>query len=246
MKSLAKLFALLLLASSGNVRSEATAADYLSRSDISRGGGAQGLQWTVDITTAKRGDQAEQRLLRVSANSSSSLGEIIEPLKFKGSKLLQIRNNMWLGRPGLRKAIPISPRQKLTGQAANGDIAATNYSADYDASILREEELNGEGTVLLALKARSKFSTYDRINYRISKATGLGVSAEFLSLSGKLLKRASFEYKNSVSNAGNSVPFVSKMTITDGLSDMVTTLVYKDIKLAALDPGVFDVSTLTK
>ena len=40
----------------------------------------------------------------------------------------------------------ISARQRLTGLAANGDIASTNYARDYEGTIVGEEVVDGEPT----------------------------------------------------------------------------------------------------
>jgi hypothetical protein len=66
--------------------------------------------------------------LRLKAADNASLAEYLEPLRSKGSRILQVGRNMWFTKPGLRKPVAISPRQRLTGQAAIGDIAATNYT----------------------------------------------------------------------------------------------------------------------
>ena len=43
---------------------------------------------------------------------------------------------IWFIKPGLRKPVSISARQRLVGDAANGDIATTNYARDYDGATL--------------------------------------------------------------------------------------------------------------
>ena len=105
--------------------------------------------------------------------------------------------NMWFAKPGLSKAVPISPRQKLLGGAANGDIASTNYAGDYKIVQTSEDTFNNEPCYLLDLSAVDKKATYDRIKYWISKERLVGVKAEFYTVSGKLFKTATFEYKHS-------------------------------------------------
>jgi len=229
----------------------ASAADIdpvqlLKKSDQARGGGLPGLSW--EIRSQNGGsrvneDDPPMRLL-IKAADNASLAETLEPLRSKGARMLQVERNMWLTKPGLKKPIPISPRQRLTGQAAIGDIAATNYVRDYTPTLLREEKVNGENCYVLELTATNRQATYDKLTYWISASRNLGVQAEFNSLSGKKLKSATFEYGNRVNIQGKAVPFVSRMVISDALTDATTTLEYSQIAVKAIAASEFDPSNL--
>ncbi|VEB45228.1 Uncharacterised protein [Chromobacterium violaceum] len=145
---------------------------------------------------------------------------------------------------GLKKPVAISPRLRLSGQAAIGDIAATNYAKDYAAKLLRQETLNGEPCYVLDLKSANKQSTYDRIVYWVSEKRMVGVQAQFYSLSGKLLKQASFQYDNTVKVGGKSIPFVSAMQINDALTDARTTLKYGELRVKTFADAEFQVDNL--
>lgn len=244
MKNALSLIAGLLLLAGSAQASAPDAAEILKSSDRARGGGLPGIRWMVRIVPSNGGDSEPERLLLLKANDTASLAETREPVRFKGSKLLQLDRNMWMSRPGLRKPIPISPRQKLSGQAAQGDIASTNYAVDYNAKLLREEEVNGEPCYVLELTAVNKFCTYDRITYWVSKQRQVGVKADFFSLSGKRLKSATFEYNNQLVHGGKTYPFVSKMVIKDALTPAETTLMYSDVQVAELARAEFNVSRL--
>lgn len=244
MKNALSLIVGLLLLSGSAWAAEPNAAEILKASDRSRGGGIPGIRWTVRIVPGGGADSEPERLLLLKANATASLAETREPARFKGSKLLQVDRNMWMSRPGLRKPIPISPRQKLSGQAAQGDIASTNYAIDYQGKLLREDVVNGEACYVLELTAINKFCTYDRITYWVSKQRLVGVKADFISLSGKLLKSATFEYANQIAHEGKTFPFVSKMTIKDALTPAETTLVYSDVHVTELARAEFDVNRL--
>ena len=218
----------------------------LKRSDLARGGGLPGLVW--EIRSQNSGSQANEddppmRLL-IKAADDASLAETLEPPRSKGARMLQVERNMWLTKPGLKKPVPISPRQRLTGQAAIGDIAATNYAKDYSGTFLREETVDGERCYLLQLSANTRQATYDRALYWVSAASGTAVQAEFQSLSGKKLKSARFEYDNHIELQGRAAPFVSRMVISDALTDARTTLEYSHIQVKAVPASVFDVSHL--
>ncbi len=218
----------------------------LKKSDQARGGGLPGLTW--EIRSQNSGsrvseDDSTMRLL-IKASDHASLAETLEPLRSKGARMLQVERNMWLTKPGLKKPIPISPRQRLTGQAAIGDIAATNYVRDYTPTLLHEEKINGESCYVLELTASNRQATYDKLRYWISVSSHLGLQAEFNSLSGKKMKSAVFEYGNRVSVQGRRIPFVSRMVISDALTDAKTTLEYSQVTVKAIAPSEFDPGNL--
>jgi Outer membrane lipoprotein-sorting protein len=216
------------------------AQTILEHSDHARGGGLPGIVWEIRLASREGDKIAEAQRLRVTAVTDASVAETLEPVRFKGSKLLQVGRNMWLTKPGLSKPIPISPRQRMSGQAANGDIAATNYAADYEATLAGEETVNGERCYVLDLRARHKRATYDRVRYWVSVEREVGVKAEFYSLSGKLIKSASFDYSNIIEYQGERIPFVSRMTIADALSDAETVMDFGKVEVRKVSASEFD------
>lgn len=223
---------------------EPNPVELLKKSDQARGGGLPGLVW--EVTTKNSGSQIDEdeppmRLL-IKASNRASLVETLEPLRSKGSRMLQVERNMWLNKPGLTKPIPISPRQRLTGQAAIGDIAATNYVSDYEPKFLRDEEINGEPCHVLALTATNRQTTYDNITYWVSSKRNVAIQADFLSLSGKKMKSAVFEYGNKIEVNGQALPFVSHMVISDALTDAKTSLDYGQITVRTVPESEFDIN----
>jgi hypothetical protein len=219
-------------------------AQLLRHSDQARGGGLPGLTWEIrsrNSGSQARDDDPPMRLL-VKAVDDASLVETLEPLRSKGARMLQLDRNMWLTKPGLKKPVPISPRQRLTGQAAIGDIAATHYARDYGARLAREETVRGERCWLLELTATARQATYDRVLYWVSASRGTAVQAEFQSLSGKKLKSAQFDYGNRIELQGRTIPFISRMVISDALTDAQTTLEYSRIVVKPVPASEFDVS----
>jgi len=216
----------------------------LKDSDQARGGGLPGIVWEIRVTSRDGDRTDEPQRLVVKAVDDSSVAETLEPVRFKGSKILQVQRNMWLTRPGLSKPIPISPRQRMSGQASNGDIAATNYAGDYDAKTTGTETLDGEPCYVLDLSAKHNRATYDKIRYWVSVKRLVGVKAEFYSLSGKLLKTARFEYNNAIEHDGKRVPFVSKMTIHDALVDAETTMEFGTVKVKKIAAAEFDLGQM--
>jgi hypothetical protein len=216
----------------------------LHQSDRARGGGLPGVVWEIRLQ-AREGDRVlEPQRLEVRAVDDASVAETLAPPRFRGTKLLQVGHNMWLTNPRLAKPIPVSPRQRMLGQAANGDIAATNYAADYRAVLTGEEAVDGEPCWVLALTARHRHTTYDRVRYWISQKRRVGVKAEFYSLSGKLLKTARFDYGQTIEYAGRHIPFVSRMRIRDALRDAETVMTYGAVAVHPVPAADFDLGQI--
>ncbi|GAB5605342.1 outer membrane lipoprotein-sorting protein [Sideroxyarcus sp. TK5] len=239
-----KIVSLMLFAMSGAVMAAPDAHSILKDSDQARGGGLPGIVWEIKLQSrdGERRDEA-QRIL-VKAVDDSSLAETQEPVRFKGSKIMQVGRNMWMTRPGLSKPIPISPRQRMSGQASNGDIAATNYAGDYEAELAGTENVDGEECHVLNLAAKHKRATYDKIRYWVSVKRVVGIKAEFYSVSGKLLKTATFQYGNIIEHEGKRMPFISRMTIRDALIDAETVMEFGTVKVKKIAASEFDLGQM--
>ena len=247
MNRISVIVATLAFVLSGGALAAAAAPDaqtLLQNSDRARGGGLPGIVWEIRLVSREGEKTDEPQRLLVKAVGDSSVAEVLEPARSKGSKFLQVERNMWLTRPGLSKPIPISPRQRMSGQASNGDIAATNYAGDYNAELSGEEKIDGEACYVLELTAKHKRTTYDRIRYWVSAKRLVAAKAEFYSLSGKLLKTATFDYNNVIEFEGKRIPFVSRMTIRDALIDAETTMEFGTVKVAKVAAAEFDLGQM--
>jgi len=228
---------------------QATAAEpetLLQQADRARGGDLPGIAWVIEINSHDRDGDTRQVMnaIATSGATSNTRVDYTAPEKIKGQRVIIVGRNMWFSRPGLQKPVPISPRQRLIGQAANGDIAATNYASDYNAKAVGNEQIGNENCVLFELTAKEKNVTYDRIRYWVSEKRKVGVKAEFYTVSGKLFKTASFEYGNTIEHDGLRIPFVSRMLILDALdASNVTTLDYRDVRVKKPDASLFELNS---
>lgn len=217
--------------------------EILTRADRARGNLA-GVEWTVAIVSMENG-RREERELKVLAKGYDFLATLTAPAKVKNQKLLMVDRNMWFAKPGLKKPVPISARQRLVGGIAYGDIASTNYAQDYSAMKLEGETIAGEACFVFELTAKTKKATYDKIKYWISKQQALGLKAEYYTVSGKLIKSAMFEFANTVHYDGSDHPFISKMTISDGVvAENTGMLSFSEAKLKQVSDAALDVNLL--
>jgi len=217
----------------------------ITQADRARGN-VDGIVWTADIESTEDG-KIQQRTLLIKNRGVNTVAEFTAPAKVKGDLLVMLDRNMWFVKPGLRKPVPISARQKLMGGASNGDIASTNYAADYDAVLLREEEVDGQACYLFDLTANDKKTTYDRILYWISKDRLIGMKAEFFTVAGKRFKTALFRYENSIRTDAGEQPFISRMTIFDEvIKGNVTTLDYRNAQPQVLSEAAFNLNLMIR
>lgn len=222
------------------------AGDLLTASDQGRGGMKEGIEWQANIETSENGESSV-REFSIKAKEHDAYVEALQPARNKGEVFLFNDRQMWFFKPSLKKPVSISARQKLTGQAANGDIASTHYARDYTASLERTEELEGVKHHVLLLKAKSKNLTYEQIRYWISDKTKLATKAEFLTLQGKPFKLGTLEYKNKLNIGGKSMAFVSQLRIVDArFSNNYSVIRYSRPRIVEHPASIFNVNNLTR
>ncbi|MDB5038823.1 MAG: outer rane lipoproteinsorting protein [Bacteriovoracaceae bacterium] len=225
---------------------ETSPTELLKASDRARGGLLKGLEWKVQLKTIEAGSTTE-REFGIEAKGDDALIEALSPARNKGEVYLFNDRDMWFYKPGLRKPISISARQRLSGQAANGDIASTHYSRDYEGSIVGKTKIDGEPVFILDLKAKDKKVTYDRIKYYISEKSKLAMKAEFLSLEGEPFKVATFKYGNSILSSGQKIQFISRMTITDSkFAENISDITYVNPKEKDFSGSKFNINNLAR
>ncbi len=221
-------------------------AALLLDSDRARGGLEGGVTWVVEIESTEDG-VATRRTMRVRARGVDALAETTAPPRNKGEIILFNDRSLWFVKPGLRRPVSISARQRLQGEAANGDIASTNYARDYAATVVGENTIGGEPAWKLDLAAKRSDVTYDKISYWISKRRHLGLKAEFLTVGGDLFKTATFEYGNRVRISGEPSEFLSRMTIRDAMgAGNVTVLTITAPKAETHPPSLFNINNVVR
>jgi outer membrane lipoprotein-sorting protein len=102
-------------------------------------------------------------------------------------------DDMWVYLPDTSRPVRITPLERLSGDASNGDVARTNYAADYNPVYLRTEKAGGEDCYVLNLTAKRKGATYQQIQFWVRVQDARPVRAEFHLTSGKLIKSATFD-----------------------------------------------------
>lgn len=123
----------------------------------------------------------------------SSIVRYVAPARDEGKMVMMDEGKMWFYDPASKASVRLSPQQRLTGQASNGDVVSTNFGRDYAASLVGEETIKDADRVdrktwHLDLKASTDEAVYGRVEYWIEKGTYLPIKGKFYADSGRLLK----------------------------------------------------------
>jgi outer membrane lipoprotein-sorting protein len=182
----------------------------LARSDTYRNGWPAYVV-NVKISDYESGKSDEEHLYQVSQKGSDkTYVEFMSPRE-KGRHLLMVGDDMWVYLPDTSRPVRITPLERLTGDASNGDVARTNYSIDYSPVYLRTEKVSAVDCFVLDLTAKRKGATYQRIVYWLRTEDARPVRAEFYLTSGKLIKSATFDDYEQYSGR----PLLHKLTLYD-------------------------------
>ncbi len=109
-----------------------------------------------------------------------------------GQKVLMVGDDFWMLLPGSSRPIRITPLQKLLGDASTGDIATMTWSGDYQGNVVREVEVDGVLCLELALEARRKSLSYQRMVLHVAKRDYRPVHADLFAASNRKLKQARY------------------------------------------------------
>jgi outer membrane lipoprotein-sorting protein len=191
---------------------------------------------TTTLIEYHNGRQTDTSTLQVYAKAEPGSGQYRNLIRFEAPArdlnklMLKNGNDLWFYDPSSQASVRISPRQRLLGQAANGDVVTVNLAQDYHAELLGEEDLDDGDRVLrhchhLALTAVSGDVTYNRIEMWIDRDNDHPVKSKFYAESGQLLKTAYYRrYQREL-----EVDRPTETVIIDGLDrQWVTIMRYSD------------------
>lgn len=216
-----KYFVPLLIILICNFLSAEDGASILKKADQYRGTeGSFAMESTV---TAYKDDVEESSLdLKIYVgDKKNSIVKFLGPGKSKGQVMLMSGNNVWIYFKKTKNPLRLTPQQRLLGEASNGDVARTNYTGDYDAELAGTVEVDGTSCYHLNLTAKEKGTTYQRIDYFVSKADSRPVKALFYAQSGKLLKEGRFSHPKKM--GGKTI--LTRLTLVDAIKKGETTVI---------------------
>lgn len=170
---------------------------------------------TLVTTYSRRGDSGQ----------FLTIVHIDEPRRDRGKLLLRNGNILWSYDPSSKASVRISPRQRLLGNASNGDVISSNFVTDYSAEHLGiEKVVDGEKQEReahkLGLAAINDYAPYSRIEFWADADTLQPLKGKFYTASGELLKVA--WYRAWKEEMGELRPM--ELVIADGFDPRNVTL----------------------
>lgn len=221
------------------------ANSILSRADAIRN---PQTSFAVDVTLSayERGRLKDQTKVTTYSRSSGrqfqTLVHINAPSADRGKILLRNGNILWLYDPASKASVRISPRQRLLGNASNGDVVSSNLVGDYSA-ILQGQETVADGNKKnrnchkLHLKAVTKSAPYSTVDFWVDAKNNSPIKGKYFTKSGKLIKVAWYrKWKNQM---GAQRP--TEVVIADGFDpNKVTVMTMSNFRSKKLPESWFN------
>ena len=223
-----------------------TPHDMLVAADAMRNPG-QPFRVTSTLTDYVAGRPRDKIVLVVFAREDKAakrfdnLIRYVEPPRDAGKLVLFNGTSLWFYDPASKAAVRISPQQRLTGQASNGDVLTVNLQKDYKATIIGPESLQdadrqARATWHLDLIAGTPDAIYSRMELWLEQGTYRMVKGKFYSDSGRLLKVA--YYRRYQEQLGVLRP--TETILIDALdSSLVTSVASSDMRLQDIPDAWF-------
>ncbi|CAK9884167.1 MAG: hypothetical protein XXXJIFNMEKO3_00548 [Candidatus Erwinia impunctatus] len=175
------------------------AQDILKRSDLIRNPQTSFVV-TVSLKQYDNNKLTDQNRVTTHSRQNASgqfltIIHIDEPASDRGKLLLRNDNILWFYDPKSKASVRMSPRQRLLGNASNGDVITSNFTLDYAAVLAGEETVtDGDRAARpawkLQLSAINDFAPYKQVELWVDKANDRPLKGKFYGNSGKLLKVA--------------------------------------------------------
>lgn len=237
------LFALTLACMVDTTHAAPSASEIVERADRIRFP-AHGFQVDIKVTTSapeRKRDVHEYRVL--SKGNERTIVMTTAPASERGQIMLMKGQDLWVFLPKVSQPVRLPLAQKLTGQVANGDLARANFSGDYDAKLLRTEEIDGLEHYVLELTAARRGVSYHRVLYWVEVQTYRPYKAEFFTISKRLLKRCLYEEYAQMGGALRPTRLVMEDTLRTGEQSVMD---YSGMKDRTLPDKVFSKRYLKK
>jgi outer membrane lipoprotein-sorting protein len=224
------------LAATGAVSAAETAQEIVTRADAIRNP-EKPFKSTTVLTEYRSGQPSDRNILVVyskidpATRQFRNLARYIDPPRDAG-KMVLLGSVLWFYDPATKDSVRISPQQRLTGQAAIGDVLTANLAIDYTATLVGEDTIEDAARQQrkcwhLDMKAASETATYNHIEYWVEEATHDPVKAKFYADSGRLLKI--LYYRNFMDRLDGLRP--TQAVIIDAVdSSLVTVVDFSDSK----------------
>ncbi len=180
-------------------------------------------------------------------NSHKLLLVYSSPARDKNKAILMNEKNMWFHTPRTSKPLRITPQQRLVGEASNGDVANTDFSGDYNATYLKEDNLEGTDCHVLELIAKDKsFAAYKKLHYYVRKDNSKPIKAVFFAPSGKKLKIAHYKSYEKLNSLNGKLQLSAVEIANSENSDKKTIISFSGFKVEDIPANHFQPNYLKR
>lgn len=198
-----------------------------------------GVKWTVNVES-KTTSGTKKAKFTVISQQGNVRAEILEPADSADRRYVINSSGMWFHKGDLSRPVSVSRRQRLSGDAAIGDIASNSLIDGYQVSGQETATVNGKKCDVFTLTSSDKSATYAKVKYWVTQSDQTGIRAEYYATSGNLLRSAEISYGNSVSIDGQRRPFLSRAYIIEGNKTRVVTLQFSGVQIGDFPDSLFD------
>jgi len=224
---------------------EESAQEIVAKADTVRNPG-QPFRNLTTLTDYRAGTAHDRSVLAVyskldpATRQFKNLVRYVDPPRDAG-KMALLGDVLWFYDPASKDSVRISPQQRLTGNAAIGDVLTVNLAVDYTATIDGEETIEDAARAQrpcwhLDLKAATPSATYNRVEYWVEKGSFDPIKMKFYSDSGRLLKI--LYYRDFEQRLGGLRP--QQAVIIDAVdSSAVTTVEFSDLQFRDIPDSWF-------
>ena len=151
------------------------------------------LEYAVDFTIhgVSRGDAVVERDASYGMIASGKDRSVIlmrSPDMLYGALVLMAEGRSFMLLPKASKAWELSAAQMVNGDVASGDLARSNLTRGYAATVAGEDDLDGVRCWRLELQSENTAMHYPRIVYWVAQSGFLPRQLDHYGRSGKLLK----------------------------------------------------------
>jgi outer membrane lipoprotein-sorting protein len=182
-----------------------------------------------------------------STGTDKSFTEYLAPAREKRTKMLKLKNQLWIYSPATDRVIQISGhmlRQSVMGSDMSYEDMMTDRPLleQYKADVTGEEVVDGRKCWLVNLTAIADDVNYASQKMWVDEERYVPLKVELFAKGGKLLKRITFSDVQRIQNRWYPKTFVYKDVLKDGKG---TKMMIEEMQLDATIPAnIFNVGNL--
>ncbi len=153
--------------------------------------------------------------------NQKSFTEYLAPAREKGTKMLKMKDQLWMYSPSADRIIQISG-QMLRQSVMGSDLSYEDMMDDrkltdiYNAAVIGPDDIDGRSCWVLELRAKTDDVAYYMLKMWIEKERNIPLREEWYAKGGKLLKRTTLSDVKKIGNRWFPTKIVYKDMLKSG------------------------------